>query len=371
MRVFLSSYPATLADVRHDSVTRQLHRYRNRLATEAQQQQQRQPTANTPSFLFLFVHNLRHPLQQLKADDVVLYLPTRRYRELVETAERGDVSNEEVEAVRRKAHASPHTVIAVSSRPSGSDGLESPDHIPPSWRSAHFDLFLDESYKELLSYLQLIRGSPQSARIYQPPPLNQSPLVAAATMAPHSQYLPAQPHASVQRMLTASPNHRLRVILSFTADDPELTAFDPQAVQLLANALNSYQLFDCTVYSLHDTSSAEWAQWTEEAITRAHYILFLPTARYRQRAEQPDGGAVYEMHAIAERARADDRAVVCVTLPTIASAADNIPAGWPSECYELTGSEQSLQRLVYRLLGVEKGVKSVVIRSVAQNTGIP
>ena len=70
-----------------------------------------------------------------------------------------------------------------------------------------------------------------------------------------------------------------------------------------------------------------------------------------------------EMRLIAARARADERSVVCVTFPTIASATDNVPQGWPTERYEVTGSEQSLRRLVYRLMGVEKGVTEIAVRS--------
>jgi hypothetical protein len=291
----------------------------------------------------------------------VLYMPSRRYRAMVEEADRGNPANEELEAVRCKALALPHTVIAITSHPTGSEGLDSPDHIPPSWRSAHFSLFLDDSYNELLGYMQQVRGSPQSARIYQQPAVTLSALAATATLPPHSKHLAEQPDGSVRRMLAASPNGRLRLFISFVANDPELTDFHPQAVQLLANVLNAHSLFDCTLYSLNDTSSGEWQHWMEEEVRRAHYILFVPTARYRHRAGQADSGVVYEMHAITERARADERSVVCVTFPTIASPADNIPAGWSTDRYEVTGSEQSLQRLVYRLIGVEKGVKVVSV----------
>ena len=369
LRVFLSSYPANLTDIRHDPVIRVLHQLRNRLAEEAQKR--RHVAADSASFLFLFVHNLRHPLQQLKADDVVLYIPTQRYRALAEAAERGDVSNEEVEAVRRKARTLPHAVIAVSSHPNAADGLDSPDHIPPAWRSAYIVLHREESYCELLDYLLQVRSSPEAARAYQPPSLSQSALAEAAAKPAHSQSLTAQPDGDVRRLLAASATHRLRVVISFAADDAELTDCHPQAVQLLASALNSYELFDCTLHSLHDTSSPEWSHWMEEAVRQAHYILFIPSARYRQRAQQPEGGAVYEMHAITERASADSRAVVCVTFPTILSPADNIPAGWPTERYELTGSEQSLQRLVYRLLGVEKGVKVHIVREMAAMPLVP
>lgn len=149
-------------------------------------------------------------------------------------------------------------------------------------------------------------------------------------------------------------------MISCVVDDPELADFHPQAVKLLADALNAYSMFDCTVYPVNDTFSDERQNWMEK-LRQAHYILFVPTARYKRCAEQADSAAVCDIQAITERARCDDRSLVCVTVPTIVSPADNIPRGWATDLYEVTGSEQSLQRLVYRLIGVEKGVKELRI----------
>ena len=358
-RVFLSYFPVLSDQTRTDLVTLQLHNQRNKLASITQALQHQQEPPHAAPFLFLFVHNLGHPVQQVKDDDFVLYVPTAQYKAMVEEAERGNPPNEEVEAVRLKALASPHTVIAITSHPSAADGVDSPDHIPQRWRSAHFSLFQDDSYRELLNYLQRIRANPKSARIYQQPPVTSSALVLTSRLPPLSQHLAAHPDDTVQRILA---HGRLRVFISFSANDSELTAFHPQAVQLLANALNAYSLFECTIHSLHDTDSGEWSQWMKEEVRLAHYILFIPSARYKHRATQTEGGVEHEMHAITERACVDERSVVCVTFPTIASPADNIPACWSTDVYEVNGSEQSLQRLMYRLIGVENGVKGFSFR---------
>ena len=251
--------------------------------------------------------------------------------------------NDEVEAVRRKALASPHTVVAVTFHPTAMDGADSPDHMPPSWRSAHFSLFSDSSYEELLAYLQQVAVNPESARFYQPPPLSESFLVATSRLEPHSIELGAQPSARVRQLLAR--DGRLRVFLSYASHDPELAAFHPQAVQLLADALNAYALFDCRVRD--DTDSDAWAQWMAEEVARVHYVLFLPTARYRQRAAEEQGGVAEELRLIGERAGTDERGVVCVTLPSIAAPLGNVPHGWPAERYEGDG-----ERAVATALGV-------------------
>ena len=251
MRVFLSFFPTEGS--RKEPVTSRVHAHRNRLAHAVQALQPQPPAPPAPApapataasesapFLFLYVHNLVHPLTKLRADDVVLYVPTARYRALVVQAEGGYPANEEVEAVRLKALSSPATVIAITSHPSAMDGVDSPDHIPPQWRSAHFALHRDEDYAQLLSHLQRIRADPTSAsaRAYQQPPVASSALLATSQLPPHSQELSAQPDARVKRML-ASAGGRLRLFISFSAHDPELSAFHPQAVRLLADALNAH-----------------------------------------------------------------------------------------------------------------------------------
>ena len=355
VRVFLSFFPHQ--EGKRDRVSPVVSSERNRLAqlTRALQLRRQPPSSSSSApFLFLLVQNVAHPLQKLRDDDLVLYVPTARYRALVEEADSGRPPNEEVEAVRRKALAAPHSVIAVTFHPTAMDGVDSPDYIPPSWSSAHFSLFLESSYEKLLAYLQQLVADPGSARVFQPPSLTESALMATSRLDAHTIVLGAQPSARVKRLLAR--DGRLRVFLSFAAHDPELTAFHPQAVQLLAGALNAHALFDCRVHSLDDTDSDEWAQWMAEEVARAHCLLFFPTARYRQRAAVAQGGVAEEVRLIGERARTDERGVVCVTFPTVAAPLGNVPQGWPEERYDVTGSEQSLQRLVYRLMGVEKGV---------------
>ena len=353
-RVFLSSHPVTPEESRSSILPRTVHNARNVLARTSQSIQE-QHAAPAPPFLFLYVNNLSHPLHKLKPDDFVLYVPTRRYRTLVEEGDRGQSTTEEVEAVRRKALSHPHTVIAITFHPTAADGVDSPDHMPPSWQSAHFNIHtMDDKYTQLVEYLQrLVANGPSAAIVHQQPPVDTSALALTAASPPHSQHIAAQPDSSVLRLVAASPAKRLRVYISATSSDAELTSFHPQAVQLLTDALNAYTLFDCASHSAD-------ASRNEGEARRAHCILFIPTARWKLRGEQPtesDGGAVSEMAAISERARANERSVICVTFPTVQSPAANTPPGWSTDGYELTGSEQSLQRLVYRLIGVEKGVK--------------
>ena len=73
----------------------------------------------------------------------------------------------------------------------------------------------------------------------------------------HSRALTLQPSAEV---LARTSNHRLRVFISFAANDAELKAFHSQAALLLANTINEYKQFDCTIFSFHETSGPNWTK---------------------------------------------------------------------------------------------------------------